>query len=280
MKRSLFYVLGSAALLSLFLSACGGGGGDSPGGDTPYKPTPDQPGKIPGLGDTPGRLQGTSFTLPAGVTLVGEIRGATSLGAKAAGEYANEAGAGERYDDKYAYIPEESDVQVGSGGGGAIKFKLLNKNSTATEVVFPSLLIAEARPNPSYGKHTNGVLLKTTSVTVPPGKEYTVILLTYSGNLRAAPPFSDIVYDFAVVSGSSTLKDLADRLTEKRINVEEYGANYSVYYGNLEVDLSHLLLNLTDRGVALSDSDKNWLGSLDNSNGSYSYMPPILPRNY
>lgn len=43
--------------------------------DNPQQLQQDTPGKIPSFGDTEGEFQGTSFKLPDGVTLEGEIKG-------------------------------------------------------------------------------------------------------------------------------------------------------------------------------------------------------------
>jgi hypothetical protein len=270
-RKTLFLCL----LTTLFLAACGGGGSS---GDNSQS-MPDQPGKIPGFGETSGHPQGTPFSLPAGVSLVGEIRGALpSLGGSSSAIEAVEGMGGyDPFTYKYAPVNGVFDAQVGNGRQGSIKFRLLNKNTAATKVIFPARLVAVARLNPAYGtKFTSGVLLKEASVVIPPGTEYTVILVMYSGNEKAMLSFGDAVYDFAVVSSSNTLKDLTDRLSKKRINAEE---SKEIYYIYLVSDLSDLLYNLTDRGKPLSDSDKAWIDSLPDSSAPEIYMPPVLPRS-
>ena len=66
---------GVAVLASMFLVACGGGGGDGtePTGEAPI--TPDSPGKIAGLGSFGGTPQGPEFQLPAGIKLASSLTG-------------------------------------------------------------------------------------------------------------------------------------------------------------------------------------------------------------
>jgi len=241
-------------VLSLFLAACGGGGGsdDNDSGGTPAV-TADQPGKIPGMGETPGSLQGTSFKLPAGVALLGDATGAL-----------HNSDLQDASELKLAWIPGTYDAQIGSGYDVSVHLRLINKNNSAIKVVFPARLIAKPRDS----KYQVGVLLKETSITLPPNVEYSVALIMYCAQNQRIGAITGSVYDLSVISNSSTLKELTDLLVSKKINVEEYNGDYMsdiLSYGQIRAKLSTLVWNLTDNGIPLSNADKQWIASIPNS---------------
>jgi len=254
LKVNLFLCL----VLSLFLAACGGGGSGSDGGGGGSGGTPvvttDQPGKIPGMGETPGSLQGTSFKLPAGVVLLGDAAGALPY---------HQSETKDALAPKLTWIAGTYDAQIGSGFDVSINLRLLNKNASAIKVVFPVLLIAKPRDS----KNQVGVLLKETSITLQPNVEYSVALLMYCAQRQRIGAIMGSVYDLSMVSSSSTLKELADLLVDKKINVEEYGdsLNDLTAYNSVYQGLSTIVWNLTDHGVPMSNADKQWIASIPDS---------------
>jgi hypothetical protein len=247
-------------VLSLFLAACGGGGSDgssSDGGNSgsggSHPAVADQPGKIPGMGETPGSLQGTSFKLPAGVVLLGDIGGALPYKS----DSKDAAGS------KLIWIAGTYDAQIGSGSDVSINLRLMNKNATAIKVVFPVRLIAKPRDS----KNQVGILLKETSITLQPNVEYSVALLMYCAQRQRIGAIMGSVYDLSMVSDSSTLKELTDLLVNKKINVEEYGNSLSdlTAYSSIYQGLSTIVWNLTDYGVPLSNANKQWIASIPSS---------------
>jgi hypothetical protein len=138
-----------------------------------------------------------------------------------------------------------------------------NNNPTATTVVLPARLVfkpgREARAQ-------NLILLKETSVTIPPGAEYTVSIDTYCGNLYWYEDMNaSLPYEFFVIANSPLLIDLTDRLVDKKINIEEYAKEEETDYYNRIVKLQGFLHKLTDHGQHLSDEDKRWIEALPRS---------------
>jgi len=252
MKLKTGLLLSMALALSFFLAACGGGGG---GDDSTPQITADQPGRIPGMGETPGSLQGTSFKLPAGVVLLGDVAGALPP---------HQTVSINSSSSKLTWIAGIYDAQIGSGRDVSINLRLMNKTTSAIKVIFPALLIAK----PKNSAYQVGVLLKETSITLQPNVEYSVALIMYCAQHQRGGSITGSVYDLSIVSTSSTLKELADLLVYKKINVEEYKDNVSgdiMAYLSIYEKLSAIVWNLTDQGVPLSAIDKQWIASIPNS---------------
>ncbi|MDR1528939.1 MAG: hypothetical protein LBS40_00715 [Burkholderiales bacterium] len=256
-----FLPLLSAFLLTVFLVACGGddNSGSSEGGSNPTPPPTDtqqSPGQISGLGEYPGELQGTSFTLPQGVRVDGMITGyrPATLSRSEKNTYAKDL------PQKSAFDLLPADATIGGGYDVLLKIALINSNSTPTEVVFPERLILKSKSS----QYQHGLLLKKTSVTIPAGARYVISLVMYCGNMERGAPSSSEIYEFGVISNSPLLKDLTDRLVNKKINVEEFNSDPSDYqiYIDQYLRLASIVWNLTDRGIALSDDDKNWIARL------------------
>ena len=281
-------VIISCFFFAAVLSACGGGGGGSHGdndsgddggsGGGGSDLVNHHPGEIPGLGEYPGELQGMPFVLPQGVMLNGDIRGADYNWLY----YTASSSLNLLLSDKenkvlpppYMNIAQavsfpENQPYVGSGFDVTVTIPLLNTNPTETTVVFPARLIIKAKS----GEYQNGMLLKETRVTIPANTEYAVTLVMYCVNLQRMGSESSAFYGWGVVSNSSLLKDLTDRLVNKKINVEEYDDivlsrqpwNSPEYYSRYE-RLADIVWNLTDRGIALSEDDKAWINALPDSN--------------
>jgi len=252
-------------VLCFFLAACGGdgggsssGGGNGGGGSSPAVSN-DSPGKIPGLGNTSGNLQGAAFTLPSGVALVGNII-VTGTGSSTSQSSTKE-------EQLLAASPKGIYVIGGNFaaeiGSGWLPFKVTLRNTTtaAIKVTFPARLIIQSLDK----KHQNGVLLKDTSITIPSQTTYVIALITYCGN-RDVYTMDDVAYGWGVVSNSATLTDLTDRLVHKQINAEDFAYAYDPNYYTRYEKLQDILWNLTDNGVPLSDADKQWIASIPNSN--------------
>jgi hypothetical protein len=282
--KSKINTLFASLLLGFFLTACGGGGdggggdgGGGGGGDTPAPPTQrDEPGNIPGFGETPGTIQGVPFSLPAGVEIVGGI----ALGDPPGGFDSTESDKGfalksvlERKgikDKEFSlllgnkFILPGFDVSIG-GGLMTLGARFRNNNSTPTTVVFPARLVFKpVMPIRSQ----NLMLLKETSVTIPPGAVHIVSIDVHCGNLYWMEDMEGgVPYEIFVIANSPLLIDLTDRLVDKKINIEEYGSVYAEavdYYGRI-TKLQDILHKLTDHGQPLSEEDKRWIEALPRS---------------
>lgn len=252
-------------VLCFLLTACGGGGGSSSsGGGGGGSPTvsADSPGKIPGLGDTSGSLQGTQFALPAGVTLVRDVSvsGASNQSSLTFQSLEQKVKASKDFIKTINIVNGNFDAQIGSGWAPVV-FTLKNSTTAAIKVTFPARLILRPRNN----QYQNLVLLKEASVTIPSQQAYFIVLVMYCGNMNRFG-LDGTGYEWGVISNSATLTDFTDRLVHKQINVEDFAGSYDINYSNRWQKLQDILWNLTDNGVALSDADKQWIAAIPNSN--------------
>jgi Iap family predicted aminopeptidase len=90
----------------------------------------------------------------------------------------------------------------------------------------------------------------------------------YCGNSDRKPSSPSETYKFAVVSNSSLIVDLCQRLKNKKINIEEYNMRNSSEndaYQEIVTRLQAILWYLTDLGYSLTESEIEYIESLPNS---------------
>lgn len=233
----------------------------------------DQPGSIAGLGENDGEPTGTPFRLPPGIELAGKIKGGYSSTLGRSASFDKKAALSDPEVPKAMTAPTRADdtvipldIVVGSGTYVKVFLPLKNTTSAPITLTFPAGLILRS----VSGECQNGVLLKKTSVIVPTGRIYGVLLLMYCGNANRDASYSSEEYVFAVVSNSSLIVDMCERLKNKRINNEEYldgGSEYatSSQYYEYKSNLQHILWDLTDYGEALSEEDIAYIAQMENS---------------
>ncbi|MDR0429979.1 MAG: hypothetical protein LBH58_05825 [Tannerellaceae bacterium] len=234
----------------------------------------DEPGNISGLGETEGDLTGTTFKWPDGIEPADKIVGGYSSRNYTRSAVFNKLTAINdlptlRTRTVQTRAGEETiqlDTIIGSGRYVTIFIPLRNTTSRPATITFPAGLIAKS----VSGLCQNGVLLKKTSVSVPAGGIYGVLLLMYCGNAHRDPSYSSEEYVFAVVSNSSLIMDLCNRVANKRINneeypVDEYGYADSDQYSSYRNTLQSILWDLTDYGDALSEEQIARIEQMKNS---------------
>jgi hypothetical protein len=197
----------------------------------------DQPGQIPGLGDMPGEPTGKPFSLPSGLELKQDITGSA-------------------YDEKV-------DTIVGAGFDVRLLIVLENKTAKAIDLVFPAGLIFKSKNN----DRQHGLLLKKVSVHIPADATLTFQLIAFCCNLSKPAPGEDDVMILGVISNSSLITDLCERLKNKRLNFEtEAGRsmNFFEYYEYFDfIDpFRDIVWNFTDHGIPLSADDIALIESL------------------
>jgi hypothetical protein len=166
----------------------------------------------------------------------------------------------ELYAANYNIISGDYDVAVGSGRSYMkVLIPLRNSNSTDTKVTFPAGLIARS----STGERRHGILLKKSSVVVPANSLYEVMLVMYCGNIHKDISYGDS-HDKLIVSNSDTLKDLTQRVANKKINVEEYNDDESEAYWEIARVLQNIVWSVTN-GSGLSQAKRDWIEALPNS---------------
>jgi hypothetical protein len=235
----------------------------------------DTPGNIAGLGETGGEPTGTPFRLPDGIETAGKIMGgynqynypsAGTAGKQAALRQLKSIGKGRTVRTRSDSESVLLDTIVGSGSFVGVFIPLRNITSHDIPVTFPAALILKS----VSGEYQNGVLLKKVTVNIPAGRICGVLLLMYCGNANLHPSYWDEEYVFTVVSNSSLIIDLCDRVKNKRINNEEYPVDLNGYadddrYFLYESHLQEMLWKLTDDGEPLSEEDIAYIEQMENS---------------
>lgn len=218
----------------------------------------DEPGVIAGLGETEGVSTGTPFALPYGILLANEITGYDGFIRSAK----------EQKKSSPIILSEDipipihvADTMIGSGYYVKLFISLKSTLAVNKVVEFPAGLIINSK-SPYY---QNGILLKTTKITVPRAKTYKIVLLMYCGNNEREPSSPNIGYEWGVVSNSSLIKDLCKRLKNKKINYEEFNSDDEINYYEQRHILQELVWNLTDYYNELSDYNIQWINDLPTS---------------
>jgi hypothetical protein len=256
-----WFRLSFLALVSVFLISCGSSGGGSSGSSG------DKAGDISGLGNNTGELSGEEFVLPDGVEIdSGGIQGHKIMGKQVVDiddsltEFSSKFD-NELYTPNYNIVSGTYDAAVGSGYSFVdVLIPLRNHNNVTTKVIFPARLIARS----STGEYQNGVLIKETSITLPANSLYKVMLTMYCGNLHRHVSYGEI-YDRLIVSDSAILKDLTDRVVNKKINVEEYADSEESEYWETAIMLQSAVWSLTEHSTGLTKDMKDWIAALPNS---------------
>jgi hypothetical protein len=235
----------------------------------------DTPGNIAGLGETEGEPTGTPFRFPDGIEPADKIAGGYSAyNYRSAGISDKQTALRHLQSLRTGTVQTKADGEtvlldtvVGSGYFVEIFMPLRNTTSRSITVTFPAGLIAKS----VSGRCQNGVLLKKVAIEVPAGRIYGVLLLMYCGNAHLDPSYSSEEYVFTVVSNSSLITDLCNRLKNRRMNNEEYPLDRNGYaqsdqYNTYVSKLQWILWNLTDYGNPLSEEDITFIEQMEKSN--------------
>jgi len=197
----------------------------------------DEVGDISGMGLTPGDIEiKKSYELPKGIALVNQM--------------------------------VESDIQdptytiFGSGGHIKINMTLINATSSVKTIFFPQGLILK---NSAPGNHS-GILLQTTWITLGGNTQRDITLCLYCINARLHSASLIAPFNFHGVTASSTMTDLLELISNRRINYEMiYGSvdgsdplpPSGPAYSQIIARLETIVWNLTDfdKGISADDID-------------------------
>jgi hypothetical protein len=247
----------SILLVGVILSSCSK--------DDDYGPAVEYlAGEIPGLGETEGDLTGKPLKLPDGIEVEGEINGYSS---KVSSDYVpvNIPDFERAKIEAFANTPtlradQKADTILGSGYYVQLYIVFKNSKDKEIEVTLPAGLIFRAT-----AAYQNGVLLKQVKFKIPKKQSFRLVLLTYCGNEHRSSSSSSAVYQWAVVSDASLIRDLCNRLKNKKINYEEFASGNRDVYSDQVSSIQHLVWSLTDDDDGLSESNIERINSLPNS---------------
>lgn len=220
MKHSFVLLTIAAGMAFLFYACKKSSGGDKPGGE--------QPGKIQGMGNTPGTPQGTPFVLPDGVTTIGNILGETC----------------------------DTSYEAGSGGLVEVCIALYNnKNTDITLTVPAGLILVAAEPE----ENQHGILIHETIIVLKANKLTRLGLNAYCINSHRDPSAGDDVYTLGPVTSSTLMKALIEQLKNKKVNREHY-PEYDGY-SDVRGPLQDLVWSISD-GLEMPAAERTRLLAL------------------
>jgi hypothetical protein len=228
------------------------------------------PGAIPGFGENGDDLRGTTFTLPEGITFLGDIMGYDSsedyetLSAAPTGKLdllSARLSADDHAVKTRATV--KADAQRGSGGLVTLLLTLKNNTSKSVTVEFPAGLIFQS----ATGEYQNGILLKLTKVTVPAGSTgYHVVLHLYCGNASRHASDGTAHYLAPIITDSELLLYLCGLVKDRKINVEEnQDILEQISYIMIVLRIQMIVWKVTDNGEMLTQDDLDYIRSLDKS---------------
>jgi hypothetical protein len=201
----------------------------------------EKPGQIPGMGSDTRAPEGTLFTLPPGVSLVGSITG---------------------QDDG----PTDADCLY-DGQGTNVKVKMVLQNDSigapATIEFPPGLVITSAAEG-----FQNGLLIERLVVTLPPRQpgaespKCKVTLMLSCLNAKEKPSTDSVEYHFGPVTSSPLIKDFISKLSRKEILYSKFPESDPDWNLNQEF-IQDALWNLTD-GKGLTSTDLQHIQDLPN----------------
>ena len=250
----------------LMFSACGG---DDPEPEPEPEPqiVEDIPGSIAGLGETTGDLTGTPYQLPQGIELAAKIWGGYNAANYARASAFDKTMIPENYFEQFetktiltrAGETIAQDTIMGSGTWVHLLIPFKNITSSPIIITLPAGLIAKS----VSGICQNGVLLKKVTIRIPANSICGVYLYMYCGNSHRDPSYSYEEYVFSVISNSSLIVDLCNRLKNKRINIEEYPDD-KTQYNSYKSKLQSILWDLTDYGDEISADNIAYIEAMEN----------------
>ncbi|RPD39118.1 hypothetical protein [Chitinophaga barathri] len=205
--RHSFVLLAATVCMALTFDACKKGGSN----DDDNKPT-EQPGKIPGMGETAGTPEGEQYVLPAGITLSGTI----------VGDYC------------------DTTYQVGSGEFAAVCVGLLNSKTKDTTIILPAGLVILS----TNAEYQHGVVVQEARILLKAKKITRVGLGAYCINSHKSPSSYSVTYTLGPVSSSPLMKELIGLLRNKKTSKSEF-ANEDLYQ-EASSNIQGLVWGITD----------------------------------
>ena len=220
----------------------------------------DTPGQIQGMGNTPGDLKVKEpFLIPEGIHIIGEITGTSNPEANAS--------------DKNSIILSKSGYSCfGSGKFVKLRFTILNSKNFPRTVFFPKGLLWQCNGK----KFQHCLQLQTTWVCLQANSSRTIEVDLYCTNYGVPGPDQTASYKILGVTSSKVIWDLLNVIGWRKVNYEMIYGNY-LYgkgtdgvptYEEITDKLQTIVWNLTNNGIALTATDKDFIESIPELAGS------------
>lgn len=214
------------------------------------KNIPEAPGKISGLGDTPGEIQiKKPFVLPEGINVIGEITGIENPAAK---------------DELKPLLLNDSKTGSHYGSGSVVRLRLtlLNSRNYPRTIFFPQGLIFKC----INGAYQHGLCCQIFWVTLAPNEKRDVYIDVYCANLGIPAPDNNGRYEICGVTSSTILWGLLNKIGWKKINynwiINNHKGMEGPSYDTITEKIQTMVHNLTDSGIPISAEDEAFLSTI------------------
>ena len=211
---------------------------------------PEAEGNIPGMGDTPGKLEIISeFEVPDGIHILGNIVGTQDQNTSGSFKSTNNSKA-----DFSCY---------GSGQQVRLKVTFLNSSTYGRTIFLPKGLVWECL----LGNAQHGLQVQTTWISLNPNETKTVVIDLYCVNLGLPGPGVNDTYRILGVTSSRILWYFLDYIGWRKVNYEMIVGNDGAKtdgpsYDEITARFQVMVHNLTDRGIELTQDDIDFIRSI------------------
>jgi len=198
-----------------------------------------------GLGAQQGYPSGVRFNLPPHIKVIGDIRGGVV--------------AKNPIMDKFKYSGDvsltshdRSWTEYGTGTFVNLYIKLFNNSMFDVIVNIPGglIFVDSTDVNDSTGTHQKGYIMQDVNINISAFDTSNICLKAYCLNLHLSPSDYNTIYYFGPVTNNSQLNLITNIMAPKQ------------YPFGQEFDIQHIIWNVTDDGLALSQSQISYLNSL------------------
>jgi hypothetical protein len=206
-------------------------------------------GEIPGMGNSDENLQVKEpFTMPDGIIVIGDITGIQNPV------------------NKSSELKSTSDTEFDFPrfGSGFVRLQLTLCNATnyPRTIFFPKGLMWECKNRTSQ----HGLQCQTTWVCLQPNTTRTIGIDLYCANLGLPVPNQTETYKILGVTNSQLIWNLLNLIGWRKVNYEmchtstkgEEGPTYEEIIDRLQT----IVHNLTNRGIDISNDDKEFIQSI------------------
>lgn len=204
----------------------------------------EEPGNIPGMGNTGGKLQAETYEFHEDLSF-GSFVGA----------------------DRNAQLAalKSEDLTItghaqGSGDQVIITLQITNNNpSVCRSAWFRAGTVFEV----NLEGYQNAILLAPVNVCIPPNATKTFTLYLYCLNLGKSSSDASVTYEMLGVTKSTDVKELIDLLQFKKVNYEHYIAypENNVNYNEIKNRLQDIVWSITNKD-GMSNSDREFIANL------------------
>lgn len=190
------------------------------------------PGNIAGMGNTEGKLEGTTFHFGTDILITGGIRG----------------------DDENAPMKDYCN-KTGSGPYVLLQFAFVNQSGKDTVLVFPAGLTF----NSDQKDVQNGLLIQSVSIPLAKGQSCKTLVYAYCVNELRDTPDRSSTFTFGPINNAAPIVELINLLKNKSINYNQQKDDAQKAQADLALQTA--VWHITE-GDGLTKEDREFINTL------------------